>query len=121
MSEVTIPVEQLLQQPLDDGSACSAAEPFALRVTDDSMEPEFTQGCIIIIDRSGMLRDGCFVLATDKQGDYIFRQLQLSKQAYILHPLNPTYASLEVPRDHIEGVIIQRAGKRRAYHKWYEH
>lgn len=120
MSEVTIPVEQLLQQPLDDGSACAASEPFALQVTDDSMEPEFAQGCIIIIDRSGVLRDGCFVLATDQQGDYIFRQLHFSNQSYMLHPLNPAYKSLAVSREHIEGVIIQRAGKRRAYHKRYE-
>ena len=31
-------------------TTCIEAEPFALRVTDDSMEPEFAAGCIIIVD-----------------------------------------------------------------------
>ena len=29
---------------------CSALEPYALRVLGDSMEPEFADGCVIIID-----------------------------------------------------------------------
>ena len=44
-------------------SACSDAAPFALRVVDDSMEPEFRRNCIVIIDPTGHARDGAYVLA----------------------------------------------------------
>ncbi len=37
---------------LDEGS-CSEAEPFALQVHGDSMEPEFKHGCVIVIDPAG--------------------------------------------------------------------
>ena len=31
-------------------STCVEGEPFALRVLDDSMQPEFRRGCVIVID-----------------------------------------------------------------------
>ena len=37
-------------------------EPFALRVIGDTMAPEFNDGCIIIIDPSGVVKDGSYVL-----------------------------------------------------------
>ena len=39
-----------------DGSGCASSEPFALRVLGDSMEPEFKDGCVIIIDPDGVVR-----------------------------------------------------------------
>ena len=30
--------------------SCSSLEPYALRVLGDSMEPEFADGCVIIVD-----------------------------------------------------------------------
>ena len=47
---------------LDEGS-CSEAEPFALQVHGDSMEPEFKHGCIIVVDPAGVLKNECFVVA----------------------------------------------------------
>jgi len=38
-------------------SSCGG-EPFALRVSGDVMAPEFNDGCIIIIDPSGVVKDG---------------------------------------------------------------
>ncbi|MGB1008888.1 MAG: S24 family peptidase [Thiolinea sp.] len=135
MSETRIPVAQIFkpgkdtqnQQPenfrqnLGDGGSCSEAEPFALQVTDDSMLPEFDPGCIIIIDPGGVVRDSCFVFAKDLKDEYIFRRLRIVKDKYYLEPLNSLYDSFEISGlDKIEGVITQRAGKRRAYHKWYD-
>ena len=47
---------------LDDiHSDCGASEPYALQVTDDSMHPEFTLNCIVIIDPVGQCHSGQYV------------------------------------------------------------
>ena len=74
-------------------NACSDAAPFALRVTDDSMEPEFRRNCIVIIDPTGHARDGAYVLA-EVDGDYIFRQLRLNGDGVWLEALKKTYPTL---------------------------
>lgn len=104
-----------------EGSACAAHEPFALRVLGDSMEPEFKDGCIIIIEPTGATcaRDGSYVLA-EQEGEYIFRQLVLKQERYYLKPLNSNYFTVEIPNlDVVKGVIVQRAGKRRKETKHY--
>ncbi|WP_020559277.1 S24 family peptidase [Thiofilum flexile] len=126
MNEVRLSVEQAFKQHdliqgLSEGSSCSEAEPFALQVLDDSMEPEFNTGCIIIIDPSGHAKEGAFVFAKDNQGEYIFRRLRRMNNEYFLEPLNPVYETLKISGlNQISGVITQRAGKRRSYHKWYD-
>ena len=46
MNEVKINIEEAFRQNMSDGDSCSAAEPFALRTIDDSMEPEFAAGSL---------------------------------------------------------------------------
>lgn len=94
-----------------DLGGCGNSEPFALQVVDDSMEPEFKRGCIIVIDPAGVITHLCYVLATVENG-YIFRQLSIEADKYYLQPLNEAYAheKREIARDAIQGVIIQQAG-----------
>lgn len=101
-------------------SSCSAAEPYALRVLGDMMEPEFADGCIIIVDPEGTVRDGCYVVATHEEELY-FRQLRIEDGRYFLVCVNPGYdEKLELEgMESIHGVVSQRAGTRRAYHKHY--
>lgn len=126
MQEVKIGVQQAFQQAaptpdIGDAGSCSESEPFALQVIDDSMEPEFAKGCIIIIDPTGIVRDGVYVFAKDLKDEYIFRRLRLQDERYTLEPLNPAYESFDISGlDQIEGVITQRAGRRRSYHKRYD-
>jgi SOS-response transcriptional repressor LexA len=105
----------------DHYSSCAESEPFALRVLGDSMEPEFRDGCIIIIDPTGAARAGSFVLA--RQGEeYIFRQLAEAGGVFYLTALNKTYPDLPLAnglRD-VHGVVVQRAGTRRREHKRYD-
>jgi len=102
----------------DEGS-CSEAEPFALQVHGDSMEPEFRHGCIIIVDPAGVIEHECYVVAENADG-LIFRQLLMQDGRYILHPLNESYENEEIPgADKIVGVITQQAGRRRRDHKSY--
>lgn len=114
-------IEQDLGNSMGDGGSCSESEPFALQVIDDSMEPEFATGCIVIIDPTGVVKDGAFVFAKDLNDEYIFRQLRIIDEQYYLAPLNDVYETLKIPGiENIEGIITQRAGKKRTYHKWYD-
>ena len=128
MAETRISLENFKQslqpdfkQNMTEGSSCSEAQPFALQVIDDSMEPEFERGCIIIIDPTGVVRNGAYVFAVDNKAEYIFRQLRIENGRYILTALNAHYPPLVISGiEQIEGVITQRAGKRRSYHKRYD-
>ena len=135
MSETHVPIARIFKpgqqnasteqddptQNAGDGGSCSESEPFALQVTDDSMLPEFEPGCIIIIDPGGLVRDGCYVFAKDLKDEYIFRRLRMVDDKHYLEPLNSLYDSFEISGlDKIQGVISQRAGKRRSYHKRYD-
>lgn len=92
---------------------------FALTVLGDSMDPEFIEGHVIIIDPEGIIKNGAFVLAI-YDGEYIFRQLIMENDKYFLKPLNSHYPTLEIAGlSAIKGVIIQRAGRRRKELKHY--
>jgi len=104
---------------MDELSGCASSEPFVLRVLGDSMEPEFEDGIIIVIDPAGVIESGSYVLAKD-QGEYIFRQLIIEDGRYFLKPVNEGYETREVGGlDVVQGVIVQKAGKRRHQHKHY--
>jgi SOS-response transcriptional repressor LexA len=103
---------------------CSSAESFALMVLGDSMEPEFIQGDIIVIEPEGLATDGSYVMAW-LEGEWIFRQLQQAgpKGGWKLVPLNPNYPSASIPDlSVIKGVIIQKSkpGRRRASKRYVE-
>ena len=101
------------------GGGCSALEPYALQVIGDSMAPEFWDGCVIIIEPGGVAQHDSFVVV-DYAGDTVFRQLQIDNERRFLKPLNPSYPSIELTGDYnIRGVVVQRAGRRRAQHKHY--
>ena len=102
-------------------TTCIEAEPFVLRVIDDSMEPEFAAGCIIIIDPTGVAKDGAFVLA-EIEGEYIFRELRRTDGGDRLVALNDDYPSVALAAGlaSVRGVMVQRAGARRRYHKRYD-
>ncbi len=88
---------------------------------DDRMEPEFRRDCIVIIDPTGHARDGAYVLA-EIEGGYIFRRLRMGGDRIWLEALKGTYPVLELDAGitAIKGVVVQRAGSRRRYHKRYD-
>ncbi len=108
----------------EDGelSACSSAEPFALMVLGDSMEPEFVEGDIIIIEPEGLATDGSYVLAWHRD-EYIFRQLVRHGEKWLLRPLSSRYSSMEIDDlAPVRGVIIQKSkpGRRKAAKRYVE-
>jgi len=83
------------------------------------MEPEFEDGCIIVIDPEGVITDGCYVLAHHDDG-YIFRQLIYADDKYLLRTLQEGHETIELPDlAPVAGVIVQRAGRRCTDRKHY--
>lgn len=101
---------------------CSSAEPFVLMVLGDSMEPEFVEGEVIVIEPEGLAVDGSYVLAW-LADEWIFRQLVRQDTGWRLQALNPAYAAADIPDlDAVKGVIIQKSkpGRRRASKRYVE-
>ncbi len=102
-----------------DMSGCGGSDPFALRVLGDSMMPEFEDGAIIVIDPTGIVENGSYVLAVH-ENEYIFRQLMIKDNHYFLKPLNEGYETIEISGiNDVKGVIVQKAGTRRRHRKHY--
>ena len=101
-------------------SGCGALEPYALRVLGDSMEPEFTDGCIIIIDPGHVAHDGSYVIV-EYAGDVFFRRLVVDGERRYLEPLNRKYGGFELtPPYTVRGGVIQQRGKRRSQNRHYD-
>jgi len=101
---------------------CSGGESFALMVLGDSMEPEFVEGDIIIIEPDGLARDGSYVMAW-LADEWIFRQLAGCAGDWKLRPLNPKYPTASIPDlSVIKGVIIQKSkpGRRKAAKRYID-
>ena len=113
--------ENTLQEILKgEQSSCGAGELYALRVLGDMMEPEFEHGAIIVVDPGGVIEDGCFVVAYH-DNEYYFRQLVKDGDRYLLKCLNHAYDEVvEIEGiQAIQGVVVQKAGRRRKDRKHY--
>jgi DNA polymerase V len=93
---------------LEGVHSCEKREPYALMVLGDSMEPEFVEPEIITIEPEQPPRDGSYVVAWHND-EYIFRQLLIRDDQWIIHPLNPNYPDqlLSGP-EAVKGVITQK-------------
>ncbi len=101
-------------QASNEASNCASAEPYALMVLGDSMMPEFAQGEIIVVEPSGLVKDGSYVVAFVND-EFIFRQMVQHEDGWMLKPLNPLYENIPVADiDVAKGVVImkKRPGKR---------
>jgi DNA polymerase V len=111
--ETKISIEQLKSGSPEDalaasGPGCEEKEPYALMVLGDSMEPEFKEGEVIVIEPGANYRDGSYVIAYHND-EYTFRQLRVVKGQWFLTPLNPNYVSEQIPGpEAIKGVITQK-------------
>lgn len=115
-----IPIQPAGIEPEID--ACSSAEPFALMVLGDSMESEFVEGDVILIEPEGLATDGSFVLAR-MAGEWTFRQLAKHGEGWRLQALNPAYPATDIADlGAVKGVIIQKSkpGRRRATKRYVE-
>ncbi len=104
---------------LEDVSGCAAGELFALRVLGDSMLPEFAHGAIIVIDPSGLVRDGAYVIAYHNE-EYIFRRYRQRDGRHFLEATAEGYETIEIPGiEALKGVVVQKAGRKRKDRVFY--
>jgi len=104
----------------DELSSCSSKEPFALQVLGNSMEPEFPDKCMIIIEPSDWCQSGMYVMVM-VEGVRWFRQYFKDAAGERLVALNEIYP--EIPLQDLdwkpEGIIMQRNIKRKVKHYKY--
>ncbi len=98
-------------------SGCEELSPFALQVQGDSMEPEFPDKAIVVIDPGYPPENGLYI-ACDYLGDTALRRLVIDGERRFLKAENPAYPTVEVTAPlKIHGVIVQKTtrekGKRR--------
>ncbi len=97
-------------------SDCGALEPYALQVTDDSMEPEFPKGCIIVCEPVPQCVSGQFVVAEYDEVRW-FRQFVLEDDRKYLVAVNEIYPEIELTGPYaILGVVVQRNVRRKIKH-----
>ena len=107
------------EPPTGPMDGCANNEPYALQVTDSSMEPEFPKGCVIISEPNGVLENGCYVIGSDGD-ELVFRQLLIDDRGWRLHALQGDHADIPIDGpEAIRGRVIQRAGKSRKDRKAY--
>jgi DNA polymerase V len=103
-------------------SNCDGKEIVALMVLGDSMEPEFIEGEIIVIEMGAPAVDGSFVIGMLNE-EPVFRQLKCDEQGgWRLHALNPAYPDASISGlDEIKGVVThKRKANSRKSVKFYD-
>jgi SOS-response transcriptional repressor LexA len=83
---------------------------FALRVTGDSMEPEFHDGEVLTVNPHAESLPGDFVVVKNSDGETTFKQLKRYGTKWVLHPLNPKYEDQVLKRGefHIIGKVVKK-------------
>ncbi|MEA3274696.1 MAG: S24 family peptidase [Pseudomonadota bacterium] len=110
-----------MSDPTLESTGCSMHEPYALQVLGDSMEAEFPDKCIVIIEPTDQYRDGMYVFA-EVEGVRWFRQyLRDDEGREWLLALNDRYPQIDLTGLdwHALGVIIQRNVRRKIKHYSY--
>ncbi|QIK37156.1 S24 family peptidase [Caldichromatium japonicum] len=112
---------KLPEDALYEISGCAQREPFALQVLGDEMEPEFPNGCIIIIEPSHSCPNPSYVFA-EVEGVRWFREYHRDPDGRErLVALNPLYPEIDLTGLEwlVLGVIVQRNIRRRIKHYNY--
>jgi SOS-response transcriptional repressor LexA len=92
-----------------DTTATRSEHAFALSVRGDSMEPEFTEGDIIIVDPEREPVSGSYIIA--KNGaEATFKQFVMDGQSVFLKPLNSRYPIRDMTgiEFKIVGVVVEK-------------
>jgi len=84
---------------------------FALRVRGESMETEFHEGDIIVINPYLKPEHNDYVMVCNEEGEATFKQLKKYGKTWVLHTLNHKYEDIELSREieyRIIGVVVEK-------------
>lgn len=102
------------------GCSAEGMEPFALRIIGNSMEPEFSDGNIIVVDPAHPVMSGVFAVVENGPEEVVFGQYFKDELHSWVEYLNPDFEPVQLaPGFHIKGVITQRNTRRRKDTKHY--
>lgn len=81
---------------------------FALRVKNDSMEPEFREGDIVIVNPDRQAENGHYIVAKNGDHEATLKQLILDGPKVLLKPLNDRYDIIDMTGQEfrIVGVVV---------------
>jgi SOS-response transcriptional repressor LexA len=103
------------------GCSAEGMEPFALRVIGDSMEPEFQDGHIIIVDPGFPLLNGVYAVIRNND-EYIFGQYFKDDSENWIRYLNPEFDDVKLEAGFkVKGIVTQRNGRKRKDIKHYDY
>jgi len=84
---------------------------FALRVKGESMETEFHEGDIIVINPYLKPEHNDYVVVSNVEGEATFKQLKKYDKTRVLHPLNPKYDDIALSKDteyRVVGMVVEK-------------
>jgi phage repressor protein C with HTH and peptisase S24 domain len=113
-----LPPRSVRRRERSQMSECQGSEPYALQVLGDSMEPEFPDQCIVILQAMNGVRSGAYVFA-EVEGVRWFRQYVKDDDGREwLVALNDLYPEIDLTGLdwRILGVIVQRNVRRKIKH-----
>lgn len=119
--EVKIEIPDSRPSLEDAASGCASSEPFALQVLGDSMEPEFPDQCIVIIEPGELRIPGSYVFV-EVEGVRWFRQYVQDREGVDwLIALNELYPPIDLTglEWKVLGLITQRNLRRKVKHYKY--
>lgn len=103
------------------GCSAEGMEPFALRVIGNSMEPEFSDGHIIVVDPAHPVMSGVYAVVENGAGVMFGQYVRDNAQHWIKY-LNPDHAPVLLQEGfRIKGIVTQRNGRRRKDIKHYDY
>jgi phage repressor protein C with HTH and peptisase S24 domain len=104
-----------------DSTGCSMHEPYALQVLGDQMEPEFPDGCVVIIEPTDARKNNSFVFAEVEGVRWFRKYVREPDGTERLIALNRVYPEIALTglEWHVLGVIIQRNIRRQIRHYDY--
>ena len=103
------------------GCSAEGLEPFALRVIGDSMEPEFQDGHVIVVDPGFPLLNGVYAVIQNS-GEFIFGQYSTDNSGSWIRYLNPDFKAVKLEPGFVtKGVVTQRNGRKRKDIKRYDY
>lgn len=80
---------------------------YALRISGDSMSPDFRPGMILVVEPTMCAEPGDFVIAKNDGHEATFKQYVVDGGKHFLKPLNPQYPVISMEGYEIIGVVTE--------------